>query len=254
MSDQTPNLSLPFILPAQAQKHVTHNEAIELLDLIVQLTLSSVTQTTPPAAAVEGQSWAVPAGASGGWTGQVGMIASWRGGGWLFVAPVAGWVAWVTDQAALQVWTGADWIPAGQVPELQNLPALGINATADTTNRLTLRATAALFDHDGNGHQVKINKATAGDTAALVFQSGYAGRAEMGLAGDDDFAIKVSFDGANWLSALRIAAVDGRVTLAHVLHLPPSAAPAAATAGDLYFDSAAAKLRCFDGAIWQDLF
>ncbi|EAQ07718.1 hypothetical protein [Yoonia vestfoldensis] len=42
MSDQSPRLSLPFILPAQAQKHVTHNEAIELLDLIVQLALVSV--------------------------------------------------------------------------------------------------------------------------------------------------------------------------------------------------------------------
>lgn len=48
MPDQTPNLSLPFILPAQAQKHVTHNEAIELLDMVVQLTLESVGATDPP--------------------------------------------------------------------------------------------------------------------------------------------------------------------------------------------------------------
>ena len=41
MSETTPNLNLPFIMPAQAQKHVTHNEAIELLDAIVQLTLEN---------------------------------------------------------------------------------------------------------------------------------------------------------------------------------------------------------------------
>ncbi|WP_239450528.1 DUF2793 domain-containing protein [Loktanella sp. S4079] len=81
MSDQTPNLSLPFIMPAQAQKHVTHNEAIELLDLIVQLTLESTTETTPPATPAEGESWAIPAGSTGDWTGRDGQISTWRGGG-----------------------------------------------------------------------------------------------------------------------------------------------------------------------------
>lgn len=31
MSEKTTNLALPLIQPTQAQKHVTHNEAIELL-------------------------------------------------------------------------------------------------------------------------------------------------------------------------------------------------------------------------------
>lgn len=29
--DQTPNLKMPYILPSQAQKDVTHNEALRLL-------------------------------------------------------------------------------------------------------------------------------------------------------------------------------------------------------------------------------
>ena len=35
--DQTTNLKLPYIMPSQAQKHVTHNEAIRALDALVQL-------------------------------------------------------------------------------------------------------------------------------------------------------------------------------------------------------------------------
>ena len=35
--DETPNLELPYIVAAQAQKHVTHNEAIRALDAIVQI-------------------------------------------------------------------------------------------------------------------------------------------------------------------------------------------------------------------------
>lgn len=35
MSDQTNNLALPYILPSQAHKHVTRNEALQRLDAIV---------------------------------------------------------------------------------------------------------------------------------------------------------------------------------------------------------------------------
>ena len=109
MPDQTPNLALPFIMPAQAQKHVTHNEAIELLDMIVQMTLESSDATTPPASPIEGRAWALGASPTGAWAGRGGMIAAWRGGGWLFVAPRDGWMAWVKDAAELQVFTGGAW-------------------------------------------------------------------------------------------------------------------------------------------------
>ena len=254
MSDLTPNLSLPFIMPAQAQKHVTHNEAIELLDMIVQLALESVTQTAPPSDPAEGQAWAIPAQPVGAWTGQAGMIATWRGGGWLFVAPRTGWLAWVADNAALLVHSAGQWTPAAAFPDLQNLPGLGVNATADAINRLSVRAAATLLDHEGAGHQIKINKAAPADTGALLFQTGYSGRAEMGLAGSDDFTIKVSPDGAIWAPAIRIAATTGTVQIAQVLRLTPSPRPDTAQTGDICFDSANAKLCCFDGTVWHDLF
>jgi len=109
MSNETPNLSLPFIMPAQAQKHVTHNEAIELLDMIVQLTLEGVAAIVPASSPIDGQSWALGAPATGAWAGKDGMIASWRGGGWLFVAPQEGWTAWCKDDADLKVRTGGAW-------------------------------------------------------------------------------------------------------------------------------------------------
>jgi len=109
MPDFTPNLELPFIMPAQAQKHVTHNEAIELLDMIVQLTLESTGATSPPVSPQEGQSWALGQQPSGGWAGQGGAIAAWRGGGWIFVTPRDGWMAWVKNDAELHVSTGSVW-------------------------------------------------------------------------------------------------------------------------------------------------
>ena len=57
MPDTTDNLSMPYILPAQAQKHVTHNEALQILDAVVQLSLEEFGLNDPPTAFAEGQVW-----------------------------------------------------------------------------------------------------------------------------------------------------------------------------------------------------
>lgn len=92
-------------------------------------------------------------------------------------------------------------------------PLLGVNATADTTNRLSVAAPATLLNHDGNGHQLKLNKAAASDTASLLYQTGFSGRAEMGTTGDDDFHFKVSADGSTWKDAIVIDRSSGGVRL-----------------------------------------
>lgn len=250
MSETSSNLALPFIQPAQAQKHVTHNEAIERLDVIVQLTVQAFAAETPPASPTEGQTWALGAAPLGDWVGQAGQLASWAGGGWLFLAPQTGWQAYGVAEGVLRVYTSGTW--ASAVPDLDNLAGVGVNATADTGNRLSVSSPATLLNHEGAGHQLKLNKSASGETASLLYQTGFSGRAEMGTTGTDDFAIKVSADGAAWFDALSVAGATGHVNIAHVLHLTPGAAPVSPTAGDIYFDSAMAKLRCFDGTLWQD--
>lgn len=88
-----------------------------------------------------------------------------------------------------------------------------MNTTADTANRLSVAAPATLPNHEGEGHHLKLNKASAKDTASLLYQTRFSGRAEMGLAGDDAFAIKVSADGAAWQEALRVDPASARVAL-----------------------------------------
>ena len=105
----TPRMSLPLLAPAQAQKHVTVNEALARLDALAQLTLASATTPTPPAAAPDGAVYAVPPGAVNDWAGQAGMLALATGGGWVFVPPRRGWRALVVDTGATATWDGADW-------------------------------------------------------------------------------------------------------------------------------------------------
>ncbi len=200
--DTTPNLNLPYIMAAQAQKHVTHNEALISLDALVQLSVLRRSLAAPPATAAEGDRYIPAAGATGAWAGKDGAIALFRDGHWVFYAAKTGWTAWVSDENATVVWNGSMW--AAAAGNNNPTPLVGINATADATNRLSLSSPAALFNHNGAGHQLKINKATASDTASLMWQTGFSGRSELGLTGSDDFHIKVSGDGATWRDALVI--------------------------------------------------
>lgn len=109
---ETANLSLPLLEAAQAQKHVTVNEALVRLDALVHLTLQSVTETTPPLAALDGQAWAVPSGAVNEWAGESGKLAIRDNGGWVFGVPGQGWRARVADQGVDMAFDGAAWAPA----------------------------------------------------------------------------------------------------------------------------------------------
>lgn len=102
-------LSLPFLQPNQAQKHVTLNVALERLDLLVQLVLQETGRDTPPAAPAEGQAWATGDAPSGAWTGHPREIAAWQEGGWVFVLPRRGWRAFLADREELVIFDGARW-------------------------------------------------------------------------------------------------------------------------------------------------
>ena len=207
MSQISPRLNLPYLQPAQAQKHVTHNEALRQLDLVVQLTVTSLNATNPPAVPTQGEVHALGANPTGDWNGQAGMLAAWLDNAWHFITPDTGWRAWDHAGGQLKVWDGADWIDPPIAT--QNLSGVGIATGYDSANRLSVRAPATLLSHDGAGHQLKINKAGAGDTASLLFQSNWTGHAEMGLSGTTGFTIKVSADGGTWTDALNFDPATG---------------------------------------------
>jgi Protein of unknown function (DUF2793) len=243
MADQSPILSLPLMQASQAQKHVTHNEALMRLDLLVQLTVENRALTTPPATPAEADRHIVPVGATGAWAGQAGKIALWQDGAWQFIAAVAGWQAWVLDEQALVVFNGGIWVTGG-VPSVLSVAQVGISTSSDATNRLAVSAPAVLFNHAGAGHQVKLNKASTGDTASLLLQTGFSGRAEMGLAGDDNFSLKVSANGASFATALKVDAATAGVELFKPVVLTGQASdPAAPVSGMMWHNAAKGQLR-----------
>lgn len=203
-------LSLPLIMPAQAQKHLTHNEALTALDALVQIGVEGET-ASPPASPRAGDRLIVAVGATDAFAGQEGSLAVFRDGAWQFIRPQAGWLAYDRSRAHLVVHDGLRWTALPAPRTLANLEAVGIAATADGDNRLAVASNNTLFDHAGASHRLKVNKAGAAETGSLLFQTDYSGRAEVGLAGSDDFAVKVSADGAAWREAIRIERSSGRV-------------------------------------------
>lgn len=106
---ETDRLGLPLLAAGQAQKEITHNEALGLIDLIAQTVVESADLSTPPTAPEAGQCWAVAAGAAGDWAGREGAIAGWTTAGWLFLMPGAGWRAWARDRGGMIRFDGAAW-------------------------------------------------------------------------------------------------------------------------------------------------
>ncbi len=214
----SPRLDLPFVLPQQAQKHVTVNDAMRRLDVLVQTAVVSATLAQEPASAKEGELYILPSSAKGArWAAmKAGSLALFEDGGFVEVSPVGGQVAYVGDTGAFLLFDGAGWTDRPFRP--RQADRLGINADATGTNRLTVAADSELLTHDartpGSGDARKIiNKAASGRTASVLFQTNWSGRAEIGLTGSDDLTIRVSADGASFRDAVRVAAGSGRVAI-----------------------------------------
>jgi len=232
----TVHLGLPFIEGSQAQKHVTHNEALRILDAVVQIGVLDTDRTTPPLAPAGGDRHIVASGATGAWSGQADAVAVFEDGTWRFLTPKLGWCAWSDADGALLVYDGAAWTEAtgsGAMPG--SVAQLGINDTASAPNLLTVRSNAALFNAvavagGGTGDiRLQISKEASAKTASLVFSDAFSGRAEFGLIGSDAFKLKVSNDGSTFVEALAIDQSSGNATFPRGLALTGVISPSQIT-------------------------
>lgn len=206
-----PHTGFAFITPGQAQKELTANQALLRLDAIANCGAISMTDTAPPGAPVNGDVYIIAsAGASGDWAGRENAVTYYHENeGWAFMSPPEGMTLWVNSEDALYSWNGSAWIIT---TDTESTEKLGINAAADTTNRLSVTSPAVLLNGETDDIQLKLNKQDAGDSASVLFQTGFSGRAEFGLTGDDDFHMKVSPDGGVYYDAVVIDKDTGDIS------------------------------------------
>lgn len=217
----TPHLGLPLIAASQSQKHVTHNQAIVMLDAIVMLSVIDSTHTAPPGSPAEGDRYKVASGATGAWAAWDLNIALYTSGQWVKLVPKTGWLCYDEATGVLTVWDGSAWTGLEYLTIAGagdgTLTKLGIVTAADNTNRLAVKSDAVLFSHDdvtpGTGDmRVTLNKSAAVKDAGFVFQDGFSTRALFGLLANDDFTVKVSPDGSTFYTGMSIDKATGRVS------------------------------------------
>ncbi|MEL6259349.1 MAG: DUF2793 domain-containing protein [Pseudomonadota bacterium] len=215
----SPNLSLPFLQPGQAQKHVTLNESLVRLDALVQIGVESRSLQSPPQSPVEGVKYIAASSPEGAWAGMAWQLWAFQDAAWTAFPPMAGWLAWIKDEAALVVWTGTEWGPAASdtsdfasALSAGAFDRIGVNgAVADTTNRASFNVPSMLLNREVDDINLTLNKEASTHDARLDFQTGFSGRALIGLLGDDDFKIKVSADGQGFKTAISVDAHSGDV-------------------------------------------
>jgi hypothetical protein len=123
-SDVTPRLGLPYVVAAQAQKHIPINESLARLDGLVQLAVESRSVSAQPASPASGSVWITA------WAGPpIGTLMRFEAGTWEALAPAEGVLAWVKDENQMVAFDGATWVPlsatfrstvAAQTPNLAN--------------------------------------------------------------------------------------------------------------------------------------
>ena len=94
--------NLPLLSPGQSQKEVTHNEAVQLLECVVQAVVEGPPVNTPPANPTVGQQFLVGPAPTGAWAAFDGALASWTAGGWRMIRPSEGLTAF--DRASAVSW------------------------------------------------------------------------------------------------------------------------------------------------------
>jgi hypothetical protein len=176
---RTAQLDLPLVAPAQAQKHVTVNEALVRLDAAAQLRVVSSVLSDPPAAAADGASYLVPGGATGEWAEATGRIAVRCNGGWTYLTPRAGWRAWDESIGANRTFDGTGWVA---------------DAVAVAAHGAAVRWRVIEFDHVVTAGASNLTSVGIPSHAQLV---GVTGRVVSALAGPGLTGWKVGVSGAD---------------------------------------------------------
>jgi hypothetical protein len=133
---QTSRHELPFLAAGQAQKEITHNEALVIIDALIWAAVETEL-SSPPASLAEidaGKCWLISSAASGAWLGKAKQIACWTGGSWRYLSAIDGMRVWNIAMDAQMVFRNNQWQSSMPIAE----PVGGL--TIDNEARMAIAA------------------------------------------------------------------------------------------------------------------
>jgi Protein of unknown function (DUF2793)/Chaperone of endosialidase len=220
MADDSTNLGIKFLQASQADKHVAVNEAFDLLDVLVGQSVKGFGTNQAPTSNQEGDAFVIGTNPSQAWTGKASQMAVWKLGAWQFLQPRRGWqVREIDANFATKIYTGTDWqaldLIGASASKLTSI-GLGTDASVATPFAAVLNQaswTARGIVQGGTGDlRIYAGKSTSSQTVSTVFQTGFSGRAEVGLCGDDLYSIRVSANGSTWRTAFSIDPITAKAS------------------------------------------
>ena len=130
---------MPYLAVAQANKEVTHNEALARIDALLHPVIKGTLGSPPPLATTDaGQAWLIAPGGSGEWQGRDGQIAYSVGGSWRYIEPTEALRVKNVAAGADMIRIGNQWIAAPSVANPQSGTVIDVEART---------AIAALLSH-----------------------------------------------------------------------------------------------------------
>jgi len=121
-------LALDEIIQAQAGKEITHNTALRQIEGRTIRALGK-DLATPPGSPANGDTYIIPSGATGVWSGKTDQIAHYYGGAWTYWAPIEGVRLWLNDEDTEYAFDGLSWVAYPIVGSLSKSVAGGTDVT-----------------------------------------------------------------------------------------------------------------------------
>jgi hypothetical protein len=174
----TPRFAFPYIQTSQAQKEVTHNEALLMVDALVSLSLEDRHLIAPPVSPQNGQVWFINGAGSGAWNGQGNKLAHYDSGQRYFYVVPDGLRAWIKDEAGYFVYSGGSWsafVGSGQFIMVASVSANYAVQASDRGKLLAVNANTAAVEVRlpnaatiGNGFPVTLKKTDSSGNALTL--------------------------------------------------------------------------------------
>lgn len=143
---ETGRYKLPLLAVSQAQKEITHNEALVRIDALLHA-VAQDERADPPLLSDEdiGKCWLISNTAVGEWATKSGQLAIWIGGGWRFCEATEGMRVRMQNSGTDRVRASGEWIGAPSIADPLGGAMIDLEARQAITSLLGyLRSTGAL--------------------------------------------------------------------------------------------------------------
>ena len=170
----TPRLSMPELASAQNNPDVTHNEALRVLDALVQCVALDKDLTAEPSGPSDGDVYLLAGTMDSGdeWDGHENDIAYYQNTAWVYITPGEGWRVYVLDEQTVYEYQGSSgWVGVSTTIGVNAYDIGGYKNGQPGASEVILRlpmVRSINFADDFSGSQAKSGVA-AGDSAGAVF-------------------------------------------------------------------------------------